>query len=156
MATNIKRLLIGRPFPTSADLHERIDNVRALAIFASDPISSNAYAAEAIMHVLIIIGVGALQLTMPIALGIAALVFLVVFSYTQTILHYPSGGGAYIVAKDNLGELPSLIAGASLLIDYVLTVAVSVSAGGRGEWPIRRPLGRRRTAGGAERRERRR
>lgn len=131
MATNIKRLLIGRPFPTSADLHERIDNFRALAIFASDPISSNAYATEAIMHVLILIAVGALQLTMPIAVGIAALVFLVVFSYTQTILHYPSGGGAYIVAKDNLGELPSLIAGASLLIDYVLTVAVSVSAGVR-------------------------
>lgn len=131
MTTNIKRLLIGRPFPTSADIHERVDNVRGLAIFASDPISSNAYATEAIMHVLILIGVGALRLTMPLALGIAALVFLVVFSYTQTILHYPRGGGAYIVSRDNLGELPSLVAGASLLIDYVLTVAVSVSAGVR-------------------------
>lgn len=131
MTTNIKRLLIGRPFPTSADIHERVDNVRGLAIFASDPISSNAYATEAIMHVLVLISVGALRLTMPLALGIAALVFLVVFSYTQTILHYPRGGGAYIVSRDNLGELPSLIAGASLLIDYVLTVSVSVSAGVR-------------------------
>jgi amino acid transporter len=128
---NVKHVLIGKPFPTSAASHERLDKVRALAVFASDPISSNAYATEAIMSVLIILGTGALALTMPIALAIAALVALVVFSYTQTILHYPKGGGAYIVAKDNLGATPSLIAGAALLTDYILTVSVSVSAGVR-------------------------
>ena len=126
---NVKHALIGKPFPSSAQHHERLDKFRALAVFASDPISSNAYATEAIMSILIVLGSAALGLTLPIALGIAALVLLVVFSYTQTILHYPRGGGAYIVAKDNLGTTPSLIAGAALLTDYVLTVAVSVSAG---------------------------
>src|SRR5688572_26061258 len=109
----MKRILIGEPFPTAAEIHERLDKVRALAIFASDPISSNAYATEAIMHVLIALGSGALALTMPIASGIALLIFLVVFSYIQTILHYPGGGGAYTVAKDNLGINPSLLAAAS-------------------------------------------
>ena len=127
----IKRLLIGKPFPSSAASHERLDKVRGLAIFASDPISSNAYATEAIMTVLIALGTMALALTMPIALAVIALVALVVFSYTQTILHYPQGGGAYIVAKDNLGTLPALAAGAALLGDYALTVSVSVSAGMR-------------------------
>ena len=128
---NIKRALIGRPFPTSADIHERLDKVRGLAIFASDPISSNAYATEAIMSVLVLMGVGALRLTMPLALGVAGLVLLVVFSYIQTILHYPNEGGAYIVTKDNMGTLPSLFAAAALLIDYVLTVSVSATAGVR-------------------------
>ncbi|MBN1992307.1 MAG: APC family permease [Anaerolineae bacterium] len=127
----IKRLIFGEPFPTRAEIHERLDKVRALAIFASDPISSNAYATEAIMSVLILISMAALRLTLPIALGIMVLVLLVVFSYTQTILHYPKGGGAYIVAKDNLGTMPSLFAAAALLIDYILTVSVSVSAGVR-------------------------
>lgn len=127
----IKRLLIGEPFPLTAEAHERLDKVRALAVFASDPISSNAYATEAIMSVLIVLGSGALAMTMPISLGIAALVVIVVFSYTQTILHYPGGGGAYTVAKDNLGTMPSLIAAAALLTDYVLTVSVSSSAGVR-------------------------
>src|SRR5262245_43533603 len=127
--SSVKRLLIGPPFPTKAEIHERLDKVRALAVFASDPISSNAYATEAIMSVLILLGSAALGLTMPIALGIALLVLLVVFSYIQTILHYPEGGGAYTVAKDNLGTLPSLLAAAALLADYVLTVSVSVSAG---------------------------
>jgi amino acid transporter len=126
---SIKHLLIGPPFPNSAEIHERLDKARALAVFASDPISSNAYATEAVMSVLILLGSGALQLTMPIALGIAALVILVVFSYVQTILHYPGGGGAYTVTKDNLGMVPSLFAAAALLVDYTLTVSVSVSAG---------------------------
>lgn len=126
---NIKRKLIGKPFPTSMEIHERLDKVRALAIFASDPISSNAYATEAIMSVLILLGYGAISLTFPIALGITLLVLIVVFSYIQTILHYPNGGGSYIVAKDNLGTLPSLIAAGALLTDYILTVSVSVSAG---------------------------
>jgi amino acid transporter len=127
--TEVKRLLIGKPFPTKAEVHERLDKVRALAVFASDPISSNAYATEAIMGVLILLGSGALTLTMPVAIGIALLVLLVIFSYIQTILHYPQGGGAYTVAKDNLGRLPSLFAAGALLTDYVLTVSVSVSAG---------------------------
>lgn len=128
---DIKRVLIGEPFPTSREIHERLDKVRALAIFASDPISSNAYATEAIMSVLIVLGSGALRLTLPLAMGVAALVLMVVFSYIQTILHYPDGGGAYTVAKDNLGKYPSLLAGGALLTDYVLTVSVSVSAGVR-------------------------
>lgn len=127
----VKELLIGRPFPTSMDVHERLDKVRALAVFASDPISSNAYATEAIMSVLILLGSQALKFTLPIGLAVAALVLLVIFSYIQTILHYPDGGGAYTVAKDNLGRFPSLLAAAALLTDYILTVSVSVSAGVR-------------------------
>ena len=128
---NFKELLIGKPFPTSMDIHERLDNFRALAVFASDPISSNAYATEAIMGVLILLGSRSLGLTMPIGLAVAGLVLLVIFSYIQTILHYPKGGGAYMVAKDNLGRFPSLLAAAALLTDYILTVSVSVSAGVR-------------------------
>lgn len=127
----IKQTLIGKPFPTSREIDERLDKIRALAVFASDPISSNAYATEAIMSVLIVLGSGALALTLPLAMGVATLVLMVVFSYIQTILHYPDGGGAYTVAKDNLGRNPSLLAGAALLIDYILTVSVSVSAGVR-------------------------
>ena len=107
---DVKRVLIGPPFPTSQEIHERLDKVRALAVFASDPISSNAYATEAIMSVLIILGSGALSMTLPIALAVATLVLMVIFSYIQTILHYPDGGGAYTVSKDNLGRLPSLVA----------------------------------------------
>lgn len=125
-------------------MHERLDKVRALAVFASDPISSNAYATEAIMSVLIILGSAGLRMTMPIALAVATLVLMVVFSYIQTILHYPDGGGAYTVAKDNLGRLPSLVAGGALLTDYILTVSVSSSAGVRAVtsafpevWPYR-------------------
>lgn len=127
----LKEILIGKPFPTSMDVHERLDKVRALAVFASDPISSNAYATEAIMSVLILLGSQALNLTMPVGLAVAGLVLLVIFSYIQTILHYPDGGGAYTVAKDNLGRFPSLLAAAALLTDYILTVSVSVSAGVR-------------------------
>ena len=128
---DVKRVLIGEPFPSSMEIHERLDKVRALAIFASDPISSNAYATEAIMSVLIVLGSGALSLTFPVGLAVVTLVLLVVFSYIQTILHYPGGGGAYMVAKDNLGTIPSLFAAAALLTDYILTVSVSTSAGVR-------------------------
>lgn len=127
----LKRVLIGEPFPTSQEMHHRLDKVRALAVFASDPISSNAYATESIMSVLILLGSSALSLTLPLALVVAGLVLLVVFSYIQTILHYPQGGGAYSVAKDNLGRVPSLLAGAAILTDYILTVSVSTSAGVR-------------------------
>ncbi|MFN2176017.1 MAG: APC family permease [Anaerolineales bacterium] len=129
--STIKNLIIGKPFPTSMDVHERLDKVRALAVFASDPISSNAYATEAIMSVLILLGSQALSLTLPIGLAVAALVLLVISSYIQTIMHYPDGGGAYTVAKDNLGQFPSLVAAAALMTDYILTVSVSVSAGVR-------------------------
>ncbi len=129
--SQVKHLLIGAPIPNSHELHERLDKVRALAVFASDPISSNAYATEAIMSILILLGSDVLAITLPLAIGIAALVLTVVFSYIQTIMHYPEGGGAYTVAKDNLGTMPSLIAAAALLTDYVLTVSVSVSAGVR-------------------------
>jgi amino acid transporter len=129
--SDFKRFLIGKPFPTSMDIHERLDKLRALAVFASDPISSNAYATEAIMSVLIVLGSQSLTLTWPIGLAVAGLVLMVIFSYIQTILHYPDGGGAYTVAKDNLGEFPSLLAAAALLTDYILTVSVSVSAGVR-------------------------
>ncbi len=127
----VKRFLIGRPFPLSAERHERLDNIRGLAVFASDTISSNAYATEAIMGILIVLGSGALSLAWPIAIAIATLVAIVVFSYIQTIMHYPRGGGAYFVAKDNLGVLPSLVAAGAILTDYVMTVAVSTSAGVR-------------------------
>lgn len=129
--TDIKRIVIGEPFPNNAEIHERLDKVRALAVFASDPISSNAYATEAIMSILVLLGASALRLTMPLAAGVAVLVVTVIFSYIQTILHYPDGGGAYTVSKDNLGVLPSLLAASALLSDYVLTVSVSVSAGVR-------------------------
>jgi amino acid transporter len=101
----------------------------ALPIFASDPLSSVAYATEAGMVVLLGAGVGALHLIWPISIGIAALLAVVAISYTQTVRAYETSGGAYIVSKENLGTLPSLVAGAALLTDYVLTVAVSVSAG---------------------------
>jgi amino acid transporter len=113
------------------DLHERLDKLRALAVFASDPISSNAYATEAIMSVVIVLGSQSLGITWPLGLAVAALIILVIFSYIQTIFHYPEGGGAYTVAKDNLGRFPSLLAAAALLTDYILTVSVSVSAGVR-------------------------
>src|SRR3989304_5255844 len=106
----LKELLIGKPFPTSMDLHERLDKVRARAVFASDPISSNAYATEGIMGVLIVLGSGALGLTLPLGIGVALLVLMVVFSCIQSILHSPDGGGASTVAKDNLGQSPSLFA----------------------------------------------
>lgn len=128
---HLKRILIGTPFPLSAEHQERLDNFRGLAIFASDTISSNAYATEAIMAILILMGSAALGLAWPVAIAIATLVAIVVFSYSQTIMHYPLGGGSYTVAKDNLGRLPSLVAGAALLIDYVMTVAVSTSSGVR-------------------------
>ena len=106
-----------------------ISKTLALPIFASDPLSSVAYATEAAMVVLVAVSVGALDLVLPISIAIAAVLAIVVVSYTQTVRAYETSGGAYIVAKENLGTLPSLVAGAALLVDYVLTVAVSVTAG---------------------------
>jgi amino acid transporter len=126
---DLKRLFVGTPLPTAQSRHERLGKAAGLAIFASDPLSSNAYATEAILLVLIMAGSAALSYSLPIGFAIAALILIVITSYRQTIRAYPRGGGAYIVAKDNLGLFPALIAGAALLIDYVLTVAVSVTAG---------------------------
>ncbi len=125
----LKRLLVGRPLPTAQARHERLSKVTGLAIFASDNLSSVAYATEEILRVLILAGAAALTLAMPIGVAIAVVIAIVIFSYRQTILAYPQGASDYIVAKDNLGALPGLTAGGALLIDYTLTVAVSVSAG---------------------------
>ncbi|HEX2480836.1 MAG TPA: APC family permease [Methylomirabilota bacterium] len=125
----LKRVLVGRPIPTSLDQHERLSRVTGLAVFASDALSSVAYATEAILLVLVAAGSAALGASLPIALAIAVLVAIVVTSFRQSILAYPKGGGAYVVTRENLGRYPSLVAGAALLIDYVLTVAVSTAAG---------------------------
>lgn len=126
---DIRHWLIGKPLATSQLRHQRLNKVKALAVFSSDALSSSAYATEAILLVLITAGTGALGLSWYISLGIATLLIIVAFSYYQTIHAYPNGGGAYIVAKENLGQMPGLTAAAALLIDYTLTVAVSVSAG---------------------------
>ncbi|MCA9913712.1 MAG: APC family permease, partial [Anaerolineae bacterium] len=126
---NMRHILIGKPLATDEAIHQRLSKLKALAVFSSDALSSSAYATEAILLVLVAAGVGALTYSWPIALGISALLLIVSFSYFQTIHAYPDGGGAYIVSKDNLGVMPGLVAAASLLIDYTLTVAVSISAG---------------------------
>src|SRR5438045_1439099 len=125
----IKRVVIGSPIPTSRAVHERLTKVKALAVLSSDVISSVAYATEAILATLMAAGSGNLGLTLPIAIAIVFLLGIVALSYRQTIPAYPNGGGSYIVAQDNLGILPGLVAAASLMIDYVLTVSVSVAAG---------------------------
>jgi amino acid transporter len=129
LLSQLKRFVIGKPIPSRLARHQRLSRVTGLAVLSSDPLSSVAYATEEILRVLVLVGAGALTLATPIAFVIATILAIVVFSYRQTIHAYPSGGGAYIVAKDNLGELPGLIAASSLLIDYVLTVAVSIAAG---------------------------
>jgi amino acid transporter len=133
MATAIKRLLVGRALRTEQAAHERLTKKTALAVFSSDALSSTAYATEEILLVLAVAAAatasGSFSYVVPISIGIAMLLAIVATSYRQTIHAYPSGGGAYIVAKDNLGTTPGLIAGASLLVDYVLTVSVSIAAG---------------------------
>jgi amino acid transporter len=128
----LKRLLVGRPLATSEQEHQRISKIVALAVFSSDAISSTAYATEEILFVIAVapssLALGLSKLV-PIAIMVAILLAIVASSYRQTIFAYPSGGGSYIVSRENLGETPSLVAGASLLVDYILTVAVSISAG---------------------------
>jgi amino acid transporter len=121
--------LIGRPLATADAPHQTIGKAIGLAVFASDALSSTAYATQEILIILAAAGSLALGLSFPIALAIVVLMVVVTISYEQTIHAYPGGGGAYIVARDNLGELPAQTAGAALLTDYILTVAVSVSAG---------------------------
>jgi amino acid transporter len=122
-----KRVLLGAPLKTSQLVNERISKRIALAVFSSDPISSTAYATEEILIVLV--AAAAIGLTLPVSLGIVALLLLLVICYRQVIEAYPSAGGAYVVSRDNFGNLVASVAGAALLIDYVLTVAVSVSSG---------------------------
>ena len=125
----MKRILVGRPMASGQMDETLVSKFLALPIFASDPLSSVAYATEAAMVVLVGVSVGALHLVLPISFAIAAMLLIVSLSYMQTVHAYETSGGAYVVAKDNLGTLPSLVAAAALLIDYILTVAVSVAAG---------------------------
>jgi amino acid transporter len=129
----LKRLLVGKPIATSEGEHRRLSKPVALATFSADAISSTAYATEEILFV-IAVGSGTsltlgLSKLVPISIVVACLIAIVVASYRQTIFAYPNGGGSYLVSRDNLGRYPSLVAGASLLVDYILTVAVSISAG---------------------------
>jgi amino acid transporter len=121
--------LIGRPLPTADAPHQTIGKAIGLAVFASDALSSTAYATQEILFILAAAGMMAFGYAFPIAIAIAGLLAIVTLSYEQTVHAYPDGGGAYIVSRDNLGEFWAWIAGAALLIDYILTVAVSVSAG---------------------------
>ncbi|HEY3580846.1 MAG TPA: APC family permease, partial [Pyrinomonadaceae bacterium] len=129
----IKRLLIGRALKTEQAAHERLTKKTALAVFSSDALSSTAYATEEILLVLAVAAAAtnrqSFYYVVPVSVGIAMLLAIVAISYRQTIHAYPSGGGAYIVAKENLGQTPGLVAAAALLVDYVLTVSVSIAAG---------------------------
>ncbi len=124
-----KRLLVGRALSSHKADHQLLPKFLALPVFSSDPLSSVAYATEEMMLVLVLAGAGALALKIPIGLAIGALLAIVVISYRQTVKAYPRGGGSYIVAKENLGTVPGLLAAAAILTDYVLTVAVSITAG---------------------------
>lgn len=135
MATSLKRILIGKPLATADEQHQRISKKVALPVFSSDAISSTAYATEEILRVFLVGGAGAAaglaaySKLVPISIMVVVLLAIVVVSYRQTIFAYPSGGGSYVVSRENLGEVPSLVAGSSLLTDYILTVAVSVAGG---------------------------
>jgi amino acid transporter len=127
--SQVKRVLVGETLPTSAHAEERLTNAEGLAVLSSDALSSVAYATEEILLVLVAAGSGVLIWSLPIAGTIVVLLVLVILSYRQTIRAYPKGGGSYIVALDNLGTFAGLVAGGSLMIDYILTVTVSISAG---------------------------
>jgi amino acid transporter len=129
LVASARRVLFGRPLATDEELEERLPKIKALATFSSDNLSSVAYASELIMFTLFAAGSTAFWLVMPISVLIVTIFVIIVISYRQTIRAYPSGGGSYIVAKENLGIGPALLAAAALLTDYVLTVSVSVAAG---------------------------
>ncbi len=132
MANRFKKFLIGNPIASSEEQHQRLPKKVALPVFASDAISSTAYATEEILIVFLsaaAAGAAAYSKMVPLAIMVVILLAIVVSSYRQTIYAYPSGGGSYVVSKENLGEMPSLVAGGSLLVDYVLTVAVSIAGG---------------------------
>ncbi len=125
----VKKILIGRPLETAEEIHERLTKVKALAVFGSDAISSSAYATEASLVILMTAGNAALGIALYTALAVGVMLSIIAFSYRQTVYAYPQGGGSYNVGRENLGQLPGLIAAAALLIDYILTVAVSIVAG---------------------------
>jgi amino acid transporter len=129
VATRVKRLLVGRALSTGKLEHQLLPKTLALPVFSSDPLSSNAYATEEMMLVLAAAGAASFSLMVPIAAVIAVVLIIVITSYRQTVRAYPRGGGSYIVARENLGKYPGLVAAAAILTDYVLTVAVSVVAG---------------------------
>jgi amino acid transporter len=129
VGTIVKRVLVGRQVASSRLEHTLLPKVLALPVFSSDPLSSVAYATEEMMIVLAVVGVGAFSLMLPIASVIAVVLAIVITSYRQTVRAYPQGGGSYIVARENLGTIPGLIAASAILQDYVLTVAVSITAG---------------------------
>jgi len=126
---SVRRVLFGRPIETEAEAGERLSKKTGLGVLASDNISSSAYATEEAMRVLALAGTGALVLTMPVSFAIVAVLAIVVVSQTQVIRTYPGGGGSYAVARGELGPIPGLVVASALLVDYVLTVAVSVAAG---------------------------
>ena len=132
MLETFKRIFVGRPLATTAMEEQRLPKTIALAVFSSDALSSTAYATEEILFVTALGGSSlaiGLSKLVPIAVVVAVLLAIVIVSYRQVIFAYPDGGGAYVVSRENIGELASLVAGASLMVDYVLTVAVSISAG---------------------------
>jgi amino acid transporter len=125
-----KRKLLGPPLHSDELEHQRLGKPTALAVFASDNLSSSAYATEEILHVLVpVVGLAAFSLVMPVTIALLAMLGLLILSYRETIKAYPSAGGAYLVTRDNFGIVPAQVAGAALLVGYILTVAVSVSAG---------------------------
>jgi len=127
--TTLQTWLIGRPLATADAPHQTIGKLVGLAVFSSDAMSSVAYGPQELMLILAAAGAGAIHLALPLVGAIVILLTILTISYEQTIHAYPGGGGAYIVARDNLGEMPAQIAGAALLTDYILTVAVSISSG---------------------------
>ncbi|MGH2720894.1 MAG: APC family permease, partial [Actinomycetota bacterium] len=127
--TMLKRFIVGHPLSSHSESQHRLPKRLALAVFASDALSSSAYATDEIMLVLLLAGSGAIGMGLPVAVAVAVVLAIVVTSYRQTVRAYPQGGGAYRVAKENIGEFPGLIAASALLIDYVLTVSVSIAAG---------------------------
>src|SRR5678815_3830230 len=126
---SLSHWLIGRPLSTADAPHQTIGKAVGLAVFASDALSSTAYATQEILGILMVVGTAAYGYVFPVSVAIVVLLTIVTISYEQTIHAYPGGGGAYIVSRDNLGESYAQVAGASLLMDYILTVAVSVSSG---------------------------
>jgi amino acid transporter len=126
---SIRTWMIGRPLPTADAPHQTIGKAIGLAVFASDALSSTAYATQEILFILAVAGTAAFGYAFPISIAIVTLLVIVALSYEQTVHAYPGGGGAYTVSRDNLGELPAQIAGSALLTDYILTVAVSISSG---------------------------
>jgi amino acid transporter len=126
---SLSHWFIGRPLPTADAENETIGKAVGLAVFASDALSSTAYATQEILVILVAAGTMAFGYIFPISIAIVVLLAIVVISYEQVIHAYPDGGGAYMVASDNLGRLPALIAAAALLTDYILTVSVSISSG---------------------------